>query len=78
METIVTCVTCKQVLTGGACTNALCPGYTEDVNVEQEERIAALEAERERYITALRRIRELVDDFGDVGEVARAALKEAK
>lgn len=27
MGSIVTCVTCEQVLTGGRCTNELCPGY---------------------------------------------------
>lgn len=50
MNSIVTCVTCEQVLTGGRCTNGRCPGYmpSEEEDDTAQKRIAELEGENAR------------------------------
>jgi hypothetical protein len=50
METIATCMMCEQVLTGGRCTNGMCPGYAPLEEAEHEEchtHLAELRAEVE-------------------------------
>ncbi|KKL57017.1 hypothetical protein LCGC14_2239610 [marine sediment metagenome] len=48
VEMGVTCVTCEQVLTGGRCTNRMCPSYApleDDEHEECQQRNVELEGE---------------------------------
>ena len=74
----VTCVTCKQVLTGGRCTNELCPGFEaredEDLQARNTALLAALGQIRDKTHGAANVYGPLPSLAGTVYGIAAGAL----